>query len=132
METVAVERSSGISVADSHLGMALTTVKRHGVRAGEAQFRSYAQKQTVYGMLLVDFWMKVLQDETLRIQWRLAAAEQLADRAFGRPIRQAKITLDTSHTETQIRLDALSAEKLAELESMLTAITVDVIEEPSP
>ena len=121
---VAGERSQ-IGLEGRQQRAANLVVRANGLRTGEAQFRTTAQRETYQGLELIHYWLRVLRDESEDTRWRLAAAEQLADRGFGKPVRTAKVTVDVNSTQTRYQLDALPAAILEQMERQLLSVAID-------
>jgi len=75
------------------------------------------QTATGNGQRVLELWMRVLMDENQDLGVRLQAAEQLANRGFGRPPQEVIQDISVTHKFIAARLGGLSDDELAELDS---------------
>lgn len=75
------------------------------------------QMATNSGQRVLELWMRVLMDENQDLGVRLQAAEQLANRGFGRPPQEVIQDISVTHKFIASRLGGLSDEELAALDS---------------
>lgn len=75
------------------------------------------QSATNSGQRVLELWMRVLMDENQDLGVRLQAAEQLANRGFGRPPQEVVQDISVTHKFIAARLGGLSDDELASLDS---------------
>lgn len=47
---------------------------------------------------VIEFWIETMKDETARVDYRLRASENLADRAYGKAPQQVDANIETHET----------------------------------
>jgi len=92
------------------------------------------QMATGNGQRVLELWMRILLDENQDLGVRLQAAEQLANRGFGRPPTEVIQDISVTHKFIQARLGGLSDEELAALDSpadlaRYTVVDAEVIDD---
>lgn len=92
------------------------------------------QMATNNGQRVLELWMRVLLDENQDLGVRLQAAEQLANRGFGRPPTEVVQDISVTHKFIQSRLGGLSDDELAALDSpadlaRYTVVDAEVIDD---
>lgn len=92
------------------------------------------QMATGNGQRVLELWMRVLMDENQDLGVRLQAAEQLANRGFGRPPTEIIQDISVTHKFIQARLGGLSDDELAALDSpadlaRYTVVDAEVIDD---
>jgi hypothetical protein len=79
-------------------------------------FAKMIRLATKDGREMLKLWMRLLMDENQDLNLRLQAANQLADRGFGRAPLEVQHNVDVRHHFIATRLAGLSDEELAELD----------------
>lgn len=92
------------------------------------------QMATGNGQRVLELWMRILLDENQDLGVRLQAAEQLANRGFGRPPTEVIQDISVTHKFIQARLGGLSDDELAALDSpadlaRYTVVDAEVIDD---
>ncbi len=79
-------------------------------------FAKMIRLATKDGREMLKLWMRLLMDENQDLNLRLQAANQLADRGFGKAPVEVQHNVDVRHHFISTRLSGLSDEELAELD----------------
>lgn len=99
-----------------------------GMRKPGARLAKIIQGMTGEGWQMVEFWLRILNDENQDLPIRMQAAKELADRGFGRPPQEIQQEITSTHTIIAQRLTGLSDEDLAELDSPTDLAKYEVID----
>lgn len=86
------------------------------------------QGMTGEGWQMVEFWLRILNDENQELPVRMQAAKELADRGFGRPPQEIQQEITSTHTIIAQRLTGLSDEDLAALDNPADLSKYEVID----
>ena len=79
-------------------------------------FAKMIRLATKDGREMLKLWMRLLMDENQDLNLRMQAANQLADRGFGKAPVEVQHNVDVRHHFITSRLSGLSDEELAELD----------------
>ena len=90
-------------------------------------FAKMIRLATKDGRDMLKLWLRLMMDENQDLSLRLQAANQLADRGFGKAPVEVQHNVDVRHHFISTRLAGLSDEELAELDNPLDLVKyVDV------
>jgi len=93
-------------------------------------FAKMIRLATKDGRDMLKLWLRLMMDENQDLSLRLQAANQLADRGFGKAPVEVQHNVDVRHHFISTRLAGLSDEELAELDNPLDLVKyVDVTAE---
>jgi len=98
-------------------------MKKPGVRLAKI-----IQGMTGEGWQMVEFWLRILNDENQELPIRMQAAKELADRGFGRPPQEIQQEITSTHTIIAQRLTGLSDDDLAALDNPADLAKYEVID----
>lgn len=99
-----------------------------GMRKPGARLAKIIQGMTGEGWQMVEFWLRILNDENQELPVRMQAAKELADRGFGRPPQEIQQEITSTHTIIAQRLTGLSDEDLAALDKPADLSKYEVID----
>jgi hypothetical protein len=99
-----------------------------GMRKPGARLAKIIQGMTGEGWQMVEFWLRILNDENQELQIRMQAAKELADRGFGRPPQEIQQEITSTHTIIAQRLTGLSDDDLAALDNPADLAKYEVID----
>lgn len=99
-----------------------------GMRKPGARLAKIIQGMTGEGWQMVEFWLRILNDENQELPIRMQAAKELADRGFGRPPQEIQQEITSTHTIIAQRLTGLSDDDLAALDNPADLAKYEVID----
>lgn len=99
-----------------------------GMRKPGARIAKIIQGMTGEGWQMVEFWLRILNDENQELSIRMQAAKELADRGFGRPPQEIQQEITSTHTIIAQRLTGLSDDDLAALDNPADLAKYEVID----
>lgn len=90
-----------------------------------------ARVGTQNGHKLIAFWLKVFEDEDQPMMWRMAAADRLADRGFGKAVQFVESIEDMEGEQLEKRYSLAELKEIRDAMNKLDSIEVAAVVVPN-